>query len=61
MSDKPDWITQGKTIRQLIAELQTFSDLDMEVLISVDEGVTKKPISIIGMFGGECTLVYCGD
>ena len=58
--DLPDWITRGKTVRQLISELQTFEDLDMEVFISIDEGTTKKPISMVGMFGGQCALVYCG-
>jgi hypothetical protein len=56
----PTWITQGKTIRQLITELQSFDDLDAEVYVSVDEGITKRPISMIGMFGGQCTLVYLG-
>ena len=60
-ANKPDWIYGGKTIRQLIQELQTFEDQNLEVLISVDEGDTKKPISIVGKSDGKCLLMYCGD
>ena len=58
--DLPNWITRGKTIRQLISELQAFEDLDMEVLISIDEGTTRKPISLVGVIEGQCALIYCG-
>jgi len=47
-SEGATWITKGKTIRQLISELQTFSDLDMEVRISIDQGDTTWPISLVG-------------
>jgi hypothetical protein len=54
---QPEWITRGKTIRQLIEELQTFEDQDLEVQISLDEGKTHKPISIVGRYGDYCLLV----
>ena len=43
----PDYVTKGKTIRQLIKELQTFEDQDIEARISLDGGKTDKPISIL--------------
>ena len=59
----PAWVTRGKTIRQLIKELQTFEDQDMEVRISVDDGETFRCISIVGRhnkLGGHfCGLVNC--
>ena len=39
----PDWVFRGKTVKQFIAELQTFEDQNMEVRISIDEGETYKP------------------
>jgi len=67
MSEKntktPEWITKGKTIRQLIEELQTFEDQDLEVRISVDDGVTFRCISLVmrkNKLGGHfCGLVNC--
>lgn len=58
---EPLWINQGKTIRQLIEELQTFSDQDLEVQISVDDGEVRRPISLVKKSGAACLLVYCGD
>lgn len=55
--DQPDWVAQGKTVRQLIEELQTFENQDLEVQISLDEGKTHKPISIVGKYGDYCLLV----
>ncbi|MFS1526108.1 hypothetical protein ACL7TT_18710 [Microbulbifer sp. 2304DJ12-6] len=57
VNDNPDWITRGKTIKQLIKELQSFSDLEMEVRISVDDGETHKPISLVEKSEGFCVLV----
>ncbi|WP_321533105.1 hypothetical protein [uncultured Desulfuromonas sp.] len=55
------WITKGKTISQLIEELLTFEDQNLEVQISMDGGETHKPISIIGSFNGLCLLINCED
>jgi len=45
--DSEDWTTCGKSIRQLIQELQTFENQDLEVRISVDGGENHKPISVL--------------
>ncbi|OPA85730.1 hypothetical protein BFW87_27210 [Pseudomonas fluorescens] len=54
---KSRWASQGKTIRQLICELETFSDQDLLVEISTDSGDTRKPISLVKKSGGVCLLV----
>jgi len=55
--DIPEWVTKGKTIRQLIAELETFEDLDAEVRISLDYGESHRCISIVERHGENCVLV----
>jgi hypothetical protein len=57
VSKQPEWVTRGKTIRQLIKELQTFDDLDVFVEISVDNGDSCKPISLVKKVGDICLLV----
>lgn len=54
---QPCWVTKGKTIRQLIEELKTFEDQNLEVQISFDEGKTHKPISILVKRNGYCLLL----
>lgn len=44
---QPAWVVRGKTIRQLIKELQSFEDQDLFVEISLDGGDTHKPISLV--------------
>lgn len=61
MSDKPAWVTRGKTIAELIAELRSFEDQTIEVRISVDDGATHRPISLVGKEGGVCVLSFSGD
>lgn len=62
---KPGWIIKGKTIRQLIEELRSFEDQDLEVRISVDDAKTHKCISLVekrSAGGGKfCLLVNCED
>tara|TARA_B100001063_G_scaffold64409_1_gene58408 strand:+ start:225 stop:431 length:207 start_codon:yes stop_codon:yes gene_type:complete len=48
IDDNPEWVTHGKTIKQLIKELQTFENQDLEVQISVDGGESFKCISLVG-------------
>jgi hypothetical protein len=55
----PTWTIRGKTIRHLVEELQTFEDQDLEVHISVDDGKTTRPISLVGKFKERCLLVFC--
>ncbi|UHQ18311.1 hypothetical protein LVB87_08730 [Lysobacter sp. KIS68-7] len=43
----PKWVTSGKTIRQLIEELQTFENQDMPVRMSLDDGATHHGISLV--------------
>lgn len=59
--ETPDWVTCGKTIRQLIGELQSFENQDLEVRISLDYGETHKPISLVEKADGRCMLVNCED
>lgn len=60
LSKEPAWVTRGKTIRELVEELSTFENQDLEVRISVDDGETRKSISLIKKSHGHCLLVYCG-
>ncbi len=57
VNEKPEWVTRGKPIRQLIKELQSFENQDMEVRISLDDGETHKPISLVEKVDGLCLLV----
>jgi len=58
--DKKDWRYRGKTIKQLIQELQTFENLNLEVRISVDDMETDRPISLVAKDGKRCMLMYFG-
>ena len=53
----PEWVTRGKTIRELIEELRTFEDQDAEVRMSLDYGKTHHGISIVERHGAVCVLV----
>ena len=57
VKNQPDWLTRGKTIRQLIQELKTFEDQEMEVHLSLDDGETHKPVSILVKREGYCLIV----
>ncbi len=52
-----EWITRGKTIQELIEELQSFENKTLEVRISLDDGETSKPISLVENSNGYCLLV----
>jgi hypothetical protein len=54
-----DWKFRGKTIAGLIRELQSFEDQTLEVHISVDDGDTSQPISLMAKSGGRCLLMHC--
>ena len=54
---QPDWVVRGKTIRQLIEELQSFENQDLFVEISLDGGETHKPISLVKKSRQTCLLV----
>jgi len=47
VNKNPEWLTRGKTIRQLIQELQSFENDQLEVKISTNDGASFKCISIV--------------
>jgi hypothetical protein len=55
----PDWVSRGKTIRQLIQELQRFENQDAIVRMSIDYGDSHCGISIVHKVGEQCVLVNC--
>lgn len=55
--ENKDIVNRGKTIRNLIKELLSFEDLDMEVRISINGGDTHKNIGLVGKVGGKCVLI----
>ena len=59
MSEKDisDWTKRGKTIKELIQELESFDNQDMEVKISTDGGDTFEPISLVGKQDTICCLI----
>lgn len=59
MPKQPEWIMQGKSIKQLIKELESFEDQNLLVEISFDDGETSKPISLVGKIDGKCMLLNC--
>jgi hypothetical protein len=59
-SQHPEWITKGKSISQLIKELGTYEDQNLEVRLTFDGGQTHKPISILTRRDGFAMIEYCG-
>lgn len=58
----PDWTSTGKSVAQLIEELQTFENQEMEVRISLDGGETSVPISSVTRSNGKyAVLKNCQD
>jgi hypothetical protein len=56
------WASRVKTVADLIKELQTFEDQDMEVRISSDSGDTSISISLVGKIEGKyAMLMNCED
>ncbi len=43
-----EWTNRGKTIAELVKELQSFEGQSLEVRISLDGGATSAPISLVG-------------
>ena len=57
-----EWTRRAKTVRQLIEELQTFENQDLEVRISIDSGDTSVPISLVGKSENKYALLMnCED
>ena len=59
VNPNPEWVTRGKTIKQLIAELQSFENQDLEVKISIDGGDSFRCISLVGK-SNENGVQFCG-
>ena len=53
----PDWTSKGKSVAQLIKELQTFENQELEVRISVDDGDTSVPISLVIRSNGKYAVL----
>jgi len=67
---RPDenYTTRGKTIRQLIHELNSFENQDLEVRMSLDGRATLFPVSILSRAADDmstndhiCILEYIRD
>ncbi|NKN04484.1 hypothetical protein GFL43_05750 [Rhizobium laguerreae] len=56
--DAQNWTERGKTIRDLIKELQAFENPELLAEISIDGGKTTRPISFVGKENGKCLIVY---
>lgn len=57
-----NWESRGKTVSQLIKELQSFENQEIEVRISIDGGETSVPISLVGKVkGGFAMLKNCEE
>ena len=52
------WERRGKTINDLIAELNSFEDKDLKVELSLDGGSSSRPISLVGKKDGKCMLIF---
>lgn len=57
LQEKKAWMMAGKTIKQLISELESFEDLSLIVELSFDGGVSSKPISLIGRKNDKCIIM----
>ncbi|MDR1063479.1 MAG: hypothetical protein LBL48_06050 [Azoarcus sp.] len=52
------WLDSRQTVSDLIVELESFEDQNLEVLLSVDGGQTTHPITMIGNYRGRCRLEF---
>ena len=55
----PEWVTRGKTIKQLIKELESFENQDLEVRLSLDDGDTHSCISLVAKGFDDEGNQYC--
>ncbi len=56
-TSNPEWVVRGKSVRALIDDLSSFEDQSLEARISLDGGLTSKPISIVKKSGALCLIV----
>ena len=52
-------VTRRKSIRQVIAELHSFEDQDLEVRLSLNSGFSHKPVTVLTKRDGFCVLENC--
>ncbi|CAI8953499.1 hypothetical protein EMIT0P253_50215 [Pseudomonas sp. IT-P253] len=57
MKADKNWVKRGKSILELIKELESFEDKSLIVELSLDGGATSKPISLVGKKNGKCLLI----
>ena len=57
-TDHRDWANKGKTIEELIKELQSFESQDLPVEISFDGGDDVRSAGLVGKKDGKCLLIY---
>lgn len=56
------WNGRSTTVADLVKQLQSFENHDMEVRISTDGGDTSVPISLVGKIEGKyAMLMNCED
>ena len=59
---EPEWTSRGKTVAHLIEELRSFENQNLEVRISIDDGETSYPISLVTKKDGKYALLKnCQD
>lgn len=59
INPNPEWVVKGKTIKELIDELSTFENQELEVKISIDNGESFKCISLVGKENSD-EVQFCG-
>jgi hypothetical protein len=56
------WQKRGTTIAELIEQLRSFENQEMEVRVSLDDGDSHSPVYLVGKVDGSCVLfVRSGD
>ncbi len=59
---EPEWTLRGKTVAQLIKDLQTFENQNLEVRISINSAMTSLPISLVGKIENKyAVLMNCQE
>ena len=53
----PEWTRRGKTVAGIMSELQSFEDQNLEVRISIDDGRTSLPISLVAKVDGRFAML----
>lgn len=55
---QPYWVSRGKTIRDLVAELQACANQDLEVRVAIGAGAPHKALGQVAVRGGLCLLIH---